>query len=146
MKQLINLYFKYEEIINYLIVGFFTTLINLGTKYLLLFTIFDATNAYLLQTTIIISWLTGVIFAFICNKLFVFHSQSKKIFLEITTFIIGRILTLLLEMTLMWFFITFLKLNTKFYIIIFTVLCQIIVIIGNYLNSKFIVFKKKFVN
>ena len=38
------MYHKHEEIINYLIVGGLTTVVSLGVKYILLFTIFQATQ------------------------------------------------------------------------------------------------------
>ena len=40
IKRIKELYIKYKEIINYLIFGVLTTLVNLITKYILLFTIF----------------------------------------------------------------------------------------------------------
>ena len=42
----------------------------------------------------------------------------------------------------MWYFVTLLKLNSDSYVIIFTLLSQIVVIIGNYIFSKLFVFKK----
>lgn len=137
-----NLYIKYKEIINYLIVGGLTTVVSLGTKYLLLFTILDAKNALELQISVIISWICAVAFAYITNRIFVFESNSKNYLKEITSFVSGRILTLLMEMLIMWFFITFLKLNTDFWVIVFTIICQVLITIFNYIISKFFVFKK----
>ena len=61
MKKMINkslsIYKSHEEVFNYLIIGFLTTVVNLVTKYILLFTIFDASNPTQLQITIIISWI-----------------------------------------------------------------------------------------
>ena len=48
MKKIWNLYKKYEEIINYLIVGGLTTIVAIGSKLLLLFTILDQTSHTLL--------------------------------------------------------------------------------------------------
>ena len=62
-----ELYIKYKEIINYLIFGVLTTLVNLITKYILLFTILDPTNGFQLQIAIIISWIVAVIFAYFTN-------------------------------------------------------------------------------
>ena len=143
MKILIkDLYTKYKEIINYLIFGILTTIVNLIVKYELLFTILDASNPIQLQTAIIISWIVGVLFAYFTNRRFVFESKNKNKLKEFTSFVIARISTLLLEMILMWFFVTLLKLNSDLYVIIFTIVSQIVVIIGNYIFSKLFVFKK----
>ena len=73
MKKIIKLYKKYEEVINYLIVGGLTTIIAVGSKLLLLKTILDQTNGVQLQISELISWFLAVLFAYITNKLFVFH-------------------------------------------------------------------------
>ena len=143
MNKLLNIYHKYEEIINYLIIGVLTTLVNIVTKYLLLFTILNPKNSVELQIAIIISWIASIIFAYITNKLFVFKAHNKKILPEICSFVASRISTLLLEMFIMWFFITFLKLNNNLWVIIFTIISQGLVIILNYVLSKIFVFKKQ---
>ncbi len=142
LKNILALYRKYKEIINYLIFGGLTTIVNLATKYILLFTIFDASNSIELQVSIIISWIVAVLFAYFTNRKFVFESTSKNKFKEFTSFIIARLSTLLLEMIIMWFFVTLLKLNSDLYVVIFTIIAQIAVIIGNYVFSKLFVFKK----
>ena len=114
MKKIWSLYHKYEEVINYLIVGVLTTIVSLGVKYLLLFTFLDASNAVELQIAVIISWVCAVAFAYVTNRIFVFKSKNKNYFKEISSFVSGRILTLLMEMAIMWFFVTLLKLNTDF--------------------------------
>ena len=42
----------------------------------------------------------------------------------------------------MWFFVTLLKLNSDLYVVIFTLVAQVAVVIGNYIFSKLFVFKK----
>ena len=142
IKKIKNLYIKYKEIINYLIFGVLTTLVNLITKYILLFTILDPTNAFQLQVAIIISWIAGVLFAYFTNRKFVFESKNKNKLKEFISFVVARITTLLLEMFIMWFFVTLLKLNSDLYVVIFTLIAQVAVIIGNYIFSKLFVFKK----
>ena len=51
MKKIKELYLKYKEVINYLIFGVLTTIVSLATKYLLLFTILDASNAVIVGDT-----------------------------------------------------------------------------------------------
>jgi len=142
IKTILNLYKKNKEIINYLIFGVLTTIVNISVKYLLLFTIFNATNPLELQITIIISWIAGVIFAYFSNRKFVFESNNKNKLKEFTNFIVARLSTLFMEMAIMWFFVTFLRLNSDLYVIVFTIVAQAAVIIGNYIFSKLFVFKK----
>ena len=142
MKKIWDLYHKYEEIINYLIVGGLTTLISLAVKYGLLFTILDAAVAMELQAAVIISWIVAVIFAYFANRIFVFHSKSKKYLKEISGFLAGRVATLVLEMVVMWFFVTLLGLDSNIWVVIWSIVAQIMVIVGNYVISKLFVFKK----
>ena len=143
MKKMFKLYKKYEEIVNYLVVGVLTTIVSIVVKWGLLFTIFSASNALQLQTTVIISWVSAVTFAYFANKIFVFKSKSKNILKEITSFFTARLLTLGMEMFIMWFFITLLKLNSNTWVIIWTIVVQILVTIFNYIFSKLFVFKNK---
>jgi len=115
---------------------------NLISKYILLFTIFDATNAFQLQIVVIISWIIAVLFAYFTNRKFVFESVNTNKLKEFISFVLARILTLFLEMIIMWFFITLLKLNSDLYVIIFTILSQILVVVCNYVFSKLFIFKK----
>lgn len=142
LKNILALYEKYKEIINYLIFGGLTTVVSLATKYLLLFTIFDAANSIQLQTSVIISWIAAVLFAYFTNRKFVFESTNKNKFKEFISFIMARLSTLLLEMLIMWFFVTLLKLNSDLYVIIFTIVTQVAIVIANYIFSKLFVFKK----
>lgn len=142
IKRIKELYIKYKEIINYLIFGVLTTLVNLITKYILLFTILDPTNGFQLQIAIIISWVVAVIFAYFTNRRFVFESKNENKLKEFISFVVARIATLLLEMFIMWFFVTLLKLNSDLYVVIFTLVAQVAVVIGNYIFNKLFVFKK----
>lgn len=144
MKKVLSLYKKYEEQINYLVVGGLTTVIGIGSKLLLLATILDQTNGLELQIAEIISWVLAVSFAYVANRIFVFHSKVKgrKQIKEILNFFKGRIATQLIQMFIMWLFVTVLKLNTNMWVIIFTLVCQVMQIILNYVISKLLVFKK----
>ena len=142
MKQIWDIYHKYEEIINYLIVGGLTTLISLAVKYGLLFTILDASDAMELQIAVIISWIIAVAFAYFANRIFVFHSKSKQYLKEVSGFVAGRVATLIMEMIIMWFFVTLLGLDSNLWVIVWAIVAQVLVIIGNYVISKVFVFKK----
>lgn len=142
LKKIYQLYKKKEEIYNYLIIGVLTTLVNIICKLILQNSILDPRNPRELQICVIISWIIAVIFAYITNRKIVFKSKSSKVLKEFISFIEARIVTLLIEMIFMWFFVTFLKLNTKYWVLIFNITSQFLVIVLNYILSKIFVFKK----
>ncbi len=135
--------FLSREVIMYLIFGVLTTIVNLGTKYLLLFTVLDASNAIQLQISVVISWVVACIFAYITNRIWVFRSKTDGVLLEIAKFFSARIATLGLEMILMYIFVTALGLNSDMWVVIWTIVTQALVIISNYVLSKLFVFKDK---
>lgn len=126
---------KNKEIIKYLIFGILTTLVNILCFYIL-----DKLNIdiYINNT---ISWIVSVIFAFITNKLYVFESKSldiKTIFKEGTSFLGARIFSYFVDMGTIYLLFDGLRINK----LISKIVSNIIVIIINYIFSKFI-FKKK---
>lgn len=139
MEKIKELYMKYKEIINYLIVGGLTTVISLIVYYVAVYTVLDPNNAFQLQVANILSWIAGVTFAYFTNRKFVFESKEPNKLKEATKFVGSRVSTLLLDMLVMWLGVTVLAFNDK----IMKIISQILVIIGNYVISKFFVFKKK---
>src|SRR5574344_997939 len=89
-----ELYSKYEEVIIYLIMGVLATIVNLGVKYALLFTVLSASNPIELQIAIIISWIAAVLFAYFTNRKWVFKSKSKNILKEFSSFVVAIIISL----------------------------------------------------
>ena len=73
MKKLKNLYKKYKEIINYLIIGGLTTVVSLVTFYLVRILFFTSDTQLDIQISNIISWFFAVLFAFATNKKYVFE-------------------------------------------------------------------------
>lgn len=138
MKKIISLYKKYQEIINYLIVGVLTTIVSLVTYYTCVLTFLDPNKAIELQIANIISWIIAVLVAFVTNKIFVFKSKNKNLFKEFTSFIGARILTLLLDMIIMFVMVTVIGINDK----ISKLVVQVVVTILNYVFSKIFVFRK----
>ena len=143
MQKIKELYLKYKEIINYLIFGVLTTVVSLATKYLLLFTILDASNAIQLQIAVVTSWITACLFAYITNRIWVFESKSKEILKAMAKFFAARLATLGMEMLIMFIFVTALGLNSDMWVVVWTLVSQVLIIIGNYILSKLIVFKEK---
>lgn len=138
MQNFINSYKKNQQIINYLIVGILTTLVSLLTYYICVLMFFDPKNALELQITNIISWVCAVSFAYITNKVLVFKSKNSVI-KEFISFVSARILTLILDMLIMFIMVTALGINDK----VSKLFVQVIVTILNYVFSKLFVFRKK---
>lgn len=128
-----ELYFKYKEIINYIIVGVLTTIVSIGSYWLFRFVI----KNYVILS--ILSWIFAVAFAYFTNRAFVFESKEKDMLKEITKFVSCRLLTLGLEVVLMVVFVSFLRVNDM----ISKIILQVVVLISNYLLSKLFVFVKK---
>ena len=139
IKKVWNLYKKYDEMINYLIVGGLTTLVSLGTYYFCVYTFLNPNNAFQLQIANIISWISCVTFAYFTNRIFVFKSKRTDKLKEAISFYGSRIATLLLEMGIMFVFVTILHLNDK----IIKLVAQVVITILNYVLSKLLIFKKK---
>lgn len=138
MKKIKNLYHKYEEMLNYLIVGILTTLVSLTTYFLCVHTFLNANNNVELQIANVISWIISVLFAYITNRSFVFKSKSKKYLKEMSSFFTSRIATLLMDMGIMFLFVTIFHINDT----IAKLISQVVVIVANYILSKLFVFKK----
>lgn len=138
MKKIIELYKKHKEVINYLIFGGITTVICLLVYYILTTTIINPEKAIELQIANIISWIVGVTIAYITNRKYVFESKNKNYKKELSSFVIARLITLFMDMLIMYIGVTVLKGNDK----ILKIISQIIIIISNYVFSKIFVFKK----
>lgn len=145
------LYVKYKEFVLYAIFGVFTTLANISA--FLLSTFLFGEEFYLLNNAI--AWITGVIVAFITNKLWVFKSKTWKFKIwikEFVEFVSARLLSFAFEEVGMWLFIDVIAFSDfSFTVIGFTVtdqmivkiLLSVIVVVLNYVFSKFVIFKKK---
>ena len=135
IKELKNFILKYEHLIAYLFFGVLTTLINLISFWTLSrFTVVETIPAT------IIAWIIAVIFAFVTNKIWVFKSKNKsrkETTKEIINFLIARIITLFVEVFIMWLMVDHLH-HDK---LIWKLLCNVITVVLNYLFSKLFVFK-----
>lgn len=141
MNNITLLYKKYQEIINYLIVGVLTTVVSIVT-YFLFSLILDIENNILFILANVLSWICAVIFAYITNKKFVFNtttSNKKEEIKVFSMFVSSRITTLLIELAFMFITVKVILIDDK----IAKVIAQFIVIVLNYILSKLFVFKKK---
>ena len=139
LEKLIEIYKKNKEIINYIIVGGLTTVVSLAAYYGCVFTFLNPKSAVQLQAANIISWIAAVTFAYFTNRIFVFESKSKRVVKEACSFYISRLATLLLDMAFMFVGVTIIGINDK----IAKLVVQVLVMITNYILSKFIVFQSK---
>ena len=149
MKMIKKLFIKYKELITYVIFGVLTTLVNFFAFWL--FTKILGEELYLINNAI--AWVVGVIFAYITNKLFVFESKSwdfKVVTKEITGFLGARIFSFLVEESGMFLFVSVLGLGENSLTLLgFTItgqfivkiLLAVIVVVMNYVFSKFFIFK-----
>lgn len=124
---------KIKEIINYLIVGGCTTVVSIVSYYI--FRLFI--DNYLICT--VLSWIFAVLFAYVTNRIFVFHSKEKNILSEFASFIFSRVLSLLAELVCMFLLVDVISINDK----ISKIIVQFIIIVLNYIFSKLFVFKGK---
>ena len=131
-------YHKYKEIINYLIVGVLTTVVSLVSYYIIVSTVLNPNNAIELQIANIFSWVCAVAFAYVTNRIFVFESKNPNKLKELTSFVGARLLTLGMDMFIMFLMVTLLHINDK----IAKLVVQVVVTIANYVFSKILVFKK----
>lgn len=138
MEKIKELYLKYKEIINYLIVGVLTTVISLIVYYASVFTFLNPDNAIQLQIANILSWIAGVTFAYFTNRKYVFESKNPNKVKEATKFVGSRVTTLVLDMLIMYLGTTLLGFSDK----IVKIVSQVVVIVGNYIISKLFVFRK----
>lgn len=126
---------KRLEVLSYLLFGGLTTIVNILIYYI--FTNFLSFN---FETSNIIAWIISVTFAFITNKLFVFENNKKtNIFKQAISFYGFRLLSLFIDMALMYLFIKVLIINDM----LTKVAVNILVIIINYFFSKLFIFGKK---
>ena len=136
-----ELFTKYEEIIVYLIVGVLTTIVSWFCMFFVNIVIFgnplNPTSAQNLVLSVV-NWTAGVAFAFPTNRKFVFKSKNPNIFAELVKFIISRLFTLFLDIIVRQV-MGFMGVD----VYVTTVVSAVLVIIGNYIFSKLMVFRKK---
>ena len=133
-KQLWN---KYKDVIPYVFFGVCTTAVNVIVYWLLAHVL---GQGVMLST--IAAWILAVLFAYITNRKWVFHSGAKTfedVVKEIISFFGCRFATGVLDWACMFIFATKIGWND----VLIKVIANIVVIILNYVASKFFIFKKK---
>ena len=141
MKKIINLFKKFREIIVYLIVGVMTTIVAWGVMFLVNFIFFGNTAHPTPEQNLILSivnWSAGIAFAYPTNRVVVFRSKDSQIFTELIKFIASRISTLILDIVVR-LILGFMGVD----VYVATLISAVLVVIGNYVFSKLMVFSKK---
>lgn len=136
-EKIINCYSKYKEIINYIIFGVLTTIVNY-IVYIL--------SAKVIKLEVIIStfvaWFISVLFAYFTNRKYVFKSKvTKKLALikELVSFICFRILSGVIDIVIMYVSVDLMHLND----LVMKLVANVIIIALNYLFSKIFIFNNK---
>ncbi|MEG0249444.1 MAG: GtrA family protein [Peptostreptococcus sp.] len=136
MRKILDLYDKYKEIINYIIFGGLTTLVN----FVVYFACIGMFSIHYLLANVI-AWFLSVVFAYVTNRLFVFEKVNfsiHSIFREIVLFFGARLLSGAIETGSLFVMVGLIGVSDK----ISKLIVAVIVVILNYIFSKLIVFKK----
>lgn len=137
MEKILNIYNQFKEQILYIVFGVLTTAINI----IAFFVCSRLMNLGLIPSNII-AWILSVLFAFITNKIYVFNSKNYSfsiVLRELIDFVISRGATGILDLGLMYLFVSIIGIEDM----ISKIVINIIVIILNYILSKLYVFKNK---
>lgn len=128
---------KYKDIVPYAIFGILTTIINI-VVYLFF--------AHILKKEVMLStlaaWFLSVLFAYVTNRKWVFHSgvlTFSNIIREAVVFFICRLATGIADILIMFVFVNIFHFNDLF----IKIISNIAVIILNYVASKWIIFNHK---
>ena len=133
IRKLIN---RYWDVVSYLFFGALTTLVN----FLVYFPLY---NWFQVSATIsnMIAWVFAVAFAYLTNKPFVFKSydwSKETVIPELLKFVSCRIGSGALETVVIWITVDMLMWDGN----IMKVIVSVLVVILNYIGSKWLVFKK----
>lgn len=153
IKFAIDMYKKYEETINYLFFGFLAFLVNMAAYGVAAWVLganednswvlaADEDKVALVLVATAFAWIVSVLFAYWTNRTFVFKSKVTDKAggcKEFTTFVGARIVTGVMELVIMYVMVDLAGINDM----ISKFVCNVVVIISNYIFSKLWVFKKK---
>lgn len=137
MNQILSFILRFKSVWAYIFFGVCTTVVNIISYYLC-----NKTLGISNIPAVIIAWVSAVTFAFFTNKLWVFESKSmsKKILLyELWTFYTCRILTGVVDVFIMYIAVDLMSRNA----VMWKALADIIIIVANFIASKYIIFIRK---
>lgn len=123
-------------ILMYLVMGGITTAINI-----VIFWLCNNLLSINYSAATVIAWIFSVLFAYVSNKLYVFESKNmsaKTLFREICSFVGFRLLSLVVDLLVMYISISMFNMNA----LLAKIIANIVVLIINYAFSKWFIFKK----
>ena len=136
MKKLVELARKYYDILAYLFFGVLTTVVN----YLIYLPCYNMLHLSA-SVSNVIAWIFAVVFAYLTNKPFVFRSHdwsAKTVIPEFGKFVGGRVASGLMETVIIFLTVDLLHWDGN----IMKLVTSVLVVILNYITSKFIAFRK----
>lgn len=149
IKTLLENHRQLQELAMYLIFGMLTTAVNWAAYLLLTWALglrqtLPGSTPYLIISNIgqIVGWVLSVLFAFVTNKRYVFrsHSENRKgVWRELGLFVSARVASLLLFDLGLFTVLQLCGMNDKWD----KLLMNVLVIVFNYVASRFVIFKKK---
>ncbi|MDY3278832.1 MAG: GtrA family protein [Eubacteriales bacterium] len=149
IKTLLENHRQLQELAMYLIFGVLTTAVNWAAYLLLTWALglrqtLPGSTPYLIISNIgqIVGWVLSVLFAFVTNKRYVFrsHSENRKgVWRELGLFVSARVASLLLFDLGLFTVLQLCGMNDKWD----KLLMNVLVIVFNYVASRFVIFKKK---
>lgn len=156
-------YEKHKAIVLYFAFGVGTTIISLGSYYIIrkifpdaesvpywLSWIFNITAKLNIESNtvlpVLISWILANLFSFFTNRVYVFNSQAHnfwRFMYEMAKFFASRIATLIIDMVIMFLLVDLPGIHGGLYEFSAKIFSNIIVLILNFILSKIFVFRKK---
>lgn len=135
MQKIKALYDKHGDILRYLIIGALTTALDLISFYIL-------HNLLGVHYSIakVLCWILAVIFSFWGNKVVVFRTKSENaraLLREAASFVGTRLASLIVSLLLLLLLVEIVGINEN----IANLMCNIIVVIMNYVLGRLLVFK-----
>ena len=136
MEKIKKLWNQYKELILYVIFGGCTTLINI--------VVYFVCRRWLWMAVVpadVMAWFLSVVFAYVTNKLFVFESkswQTKLVLKEVAEFFAARVFSLGVDVALLYMTVELLG----WWEMPMKITANVVVIIINYIFSKWIIFNK----
>ena len=126
-----------KEIVAYLVFGVLTTLVNIVVYWLCAHPLGIKT-----VPSSVIAWIASVLFAYITNRIWVFHSETtgkSGIIREVAYFFACRLATGVVDWVFMYVTVDLLGFND----VIMKIIANVVVVILNYIASKLLIFRKK---
>lgn len=134
-----ELWNKYKSVIAYLFWGVVTTIVNIGV-----FQWLSSGIHWNYQLANIIAWFVSVLVAYLTNKVWVFGSHYttfRAFIVEFVKFYFYRALTLLIDIVFMYVGVALLGFDSAIQQLVVKILDNVVVVIANYIFSKWLIFK-----